>query len=351
MSAVLNPYLYDRLVKTFGTVIIAREGESMTGSWSMSSDKRTFNVADSGEYYRVNCPICHDTRHRLWINHRWGVGAPGVPGVSSDSLWWMLVCYNEECYEGKDAHFNKRSLEKKVYADTPRNMLSQLRIQPGIVYPELTVVEDPGPCTLLKDLPEDHEAVKYVRSRGFCPLQLSRDYHIKYCHSVYKPEHKTAEGRILAPIYMNENYVGWQARFVGEAANYKWTPKYYTMPRFHKGRALYDYDAASLMPLVVVVEGITDCWALGAGSVALLGKTLTPHQVAMVQSKWKHCVLLLDADAVDNSMDAYQKLRRQVNTIVVQLPEGKDPATMPDVWNYIFESAKQQGTDLQKLFS
>ena len=72
----LNPTLYDRLVREFGSVIIANEGEAYIPalrSMSIREGERNSPAVAYGEYYRVCCPFCGDGRHRLWVNHRFGV--------------------------------------------------------------------------------------------------------------------------------------------------------------------------------------------------------------------------------------------------------------------------------------
>ena len=60
--------------------------------------KPEFQASNPGEYYRIACPFCLDTRHRLWINHRWGVGPDGVP---NERLIGMPVSYTNVFWGGR----------------------------------------------------------------------------------------------------------------------------------------------------------------------------------------------------------------------------------------------------------
>ena len=71
---VLCPELYNKLNSMFpGGVVIANQGEPMYSSSPTQHNGSHFtSVISSGEYYRVNCPFCNDTKHRLWVNHMYG---------------------------------------------------------------------------------------------------------------------------------------------------------------------------------------------------------------------------------------------------------------------------------------
>ena len=75
-----NKFLYNKLQALFGSVLIAR--------------------ADAeDEDYRVNCPFCSDTRHRLYISCQWGVYDP----FAGHSNIHLIRCYNENCVNPGDS--------------------------------------------------------------------------------------------------------------------------------------------------------------------------------------------------------------------------------------------------------
>ena len=94
MTSPLQPELYRRLESRLGPVIIANEGEELVG-WAATdpcTGRPRLEVIMPGEYYRVSCPFCTDTRHRLYVNHRWGLW---VPELRTDNLW-LAHCFNED---------------------------------------------------------------------------------------------------------------------------------------------------------------------------------------------------------------------------------------------------------------
>lgn len=266
----LNQDLFDRLRRRFGTVSIASQGEALTGSlMDLGMGKPKFQVSSSGEYYRVACPFCSDTRQRLWINHRWGVGPDGVP---HERLWWMACCYNENCLEKPE---NCKALRTMIYGGVGRELHpSQITIRRGTVTASLGTVEFPGACVRIDQLRPDHHAVQYLISRGLDPAHLGKTYDVSFCFDA--PQWPMASGRLIVPIYMRGKMGSWQGRYVGDV-DWQATgmPKYVNCPGTNKRLMLYGFDEALTLPFCIIVEGVTDVWAVGAGAVALLGKSMS----------------------------------------------------------------------------
>jgi hypothetical protein len=350
----LNQYLHDQLKRRFGDVIIAHQGMAMLGHLvGRAGDKPKFQVTSPGEYYRVACPFCrqvgaYDTRHRLWINHRWGVGPDGVP---DEKMWWACICYNEHCMERSG---NVQTLRKWIYGGIgrerhPRAIIIRRGTTPVA---SLGIVDWPGRCLRVDQLQHDHEAYQYLISRDFDPQCLGKDWNVSFCVEA-SPEYRMASRRIVVPIFMNGEMVGWQARAPYDT---DWrvarTPKYLNRPGMNKRLMLYGYDAAIGMNFVTIVEGVTDVWALGKGAVSLLGKDMSPEQAQLISSNWPAAVVALDPDAAE---DRITKIRRQLPRdyplVVVRLPDGVDPATVDQAffWDLVLGEATRAGVDLLAL--
>jgi DNA primase len=108
---------------------------------------------------------------------------------------------------------------------------------------------------------------------------------------------------------------------------------------YHKGRQLFGIDqargAAARAGRVVVVEGYTDVLALHqAGvteSVAIMGTALTQEQMAGLGQAARTVYLALDADRAgqDAMLRAARAAReKQLELLVVDMPEGQDPADL-----------------------
>jgi hypothetical protein len=94
-AMALCPTLYNALrSRVPGGIILANQGESMVQQSTLDRQRGQYHtyVVHSGEYYRVNCPFCNDTRHRLWVNHMFG-----QPDANGQPMRFLVVCYNDNC--------------------------------------------------------------------------------------------------------------------------------------------------------------------------------------------------------------------------------------------------------------
>jgi len=342
----LRPELYDRLnrIPRLGGVIIAHEGESMAANVETVQGRPRLQFNSGGEEYRVNCFACSDTRHRLWINHLWGLYHP----VTRSRHLWLCNCFNENCVAN---HERQLALYNLVFDDTFNRGQDVLR--PGeAAAVELAPAELPGTVVLLDQLPPDHHASQFVLHRGFDPIELARHLGVGYRVDSL-PQFGLTHDRIIIPIYMYGRLVGWQARYIGEPPELR-IPKYYTMPGLKKRGVLYNFDIAKNYPFVVVCEGVTDVWRVGPRGVALLGKNLSTVQKQLLAAHWGGgaVIVMLDGDATDEAQGLYDALAGLVrHRIMVSLPDGKDPGDFPRDYleQAVLQAASQQGVDLPSL--
>jgi hypothetical protein len=303
-------------------------------------------VLTSGEYYRVNCPFCTDTRHRLWVHHKFGMDEPWR---SNRRMTYLAICYNENCL---DDFKNVRELESKLFDHVNRNERQKIRVEegekPDDEYRPLDTVPMPGTCKPIINM-EDSEAYRYLVDRRFDPKVLHEAFRVSYCLNA-DDRWPIMTGRLVIPIFMNGKRVGWQGRYLGEA-NWKFTPKYYGMPGMPKRKMIYNWDNVSQGRLAVLVEGAPAVWATDRDCAgALLGKTLTGPQQSLLR-QWAarndyDCgvVLMLDPDAQDNVQGILPELNQALrgNVVNVVLPDGKDPADLDNefVWELIYAAAE-----------
>jgi len=304
--------------------------------------KKSLNPYFYGESYRINCPFCRDTRHRLYINHRWGLKDPDTQSLNL----WLAKCFNENCL----SHYsNQRQLYNDVFSDVSDGRDELLPGDPALSRSREFVW--PGEMRLLTDFDDCYPAVAYLRDRGFDPEQLSRDLGITVC--IYpEDEFHLAFRRIIIPVCMNGIRMGWQARYAGTPPS--GVPKYYSMPGWKKSQCLYNYDTARKWPYVIICEGCTDVWRVGPTGVALFGKDLSPVQRQLIATTWANgtAIVMLDADAGDSARKIYQDLAGLVrNRVLIRLPDGADPGSMGtrDLHQLVHRAAKEQGIELPIL--
>lgn len=348
---VLCPDLYNQLRNNFpGGVIIANQGEGCSQSSARRPDGQVFtSIHHSGEYYRVNCPFCRDQRHRLWVNHMYG-----QPDANGRPMRFLATCYNEDCLD----NWENRSRFNRVifgFRNANERNTQSFRVELGeYVDPSsLQTAEPPGQVTPMSQLARampNHPAVQYMCQQRHYTLHMLDHYEVGFC--TYAPKYPEAAGRIIFPIRMNSQLVGWQARYVG-SADWRVIPKYYGLPGMRKRLLLYNYDNAKAAPFVVLVEGVTDTHVVGDTSCALLGKSLSIYQMTLILSTWqgKPIIMILDPDAREESRSAISDLR-QNNAVVVEvvLPDGYDCGDYDrrSLWNIIYNQCQAQGVILPR---
>lgn len=356
MSDLLNPVLYRRLQRAFGDVKLAGAGEGMVyekrRDFSQPGEKYVYDFIQGGEYYRVCCPYCYDTRHRLYVSYMWGQrDRDDVP------MTFLAICYNENCleqHEGKEQKNNKRAFAEALrYRD---GVLDAKVFSGRILSDEEMVFEWPGPVTRIDQLPEEHDAVSYVRGRGFDPATLGRFYGVAYCHNSV---HFHASRRLIVPVYSGLELKGWQARYVGELP---WKnkdkvdrlpPKYYTCPRMKRSKLIGNFDNAKKYRTIVLVEGWFDVFATGPWTGCIFGNfTSTFQRQTLIESAKRtgqSVVFMLDPEEFgsESSQLAISELGRELpgQFAPVLLPKGTDPGSLGRdfILDYIESEAKKVG--------
>ncbi len=217
----------------------------------------------------------------------------------------------------------------------------------------------------LWEAPEARKAREYLLGRGLSE-EILREFAVGYSPSAwdrvtilaqengYKPDELVAagiaahgrnngglydkfRGRIMFPLADHRGRVrGFGARVMGEGRG----PKYLNTSEnslFHKGRQLFGIDIArphvAKSGRIVAVEGYTDVLALHqAGireAVAIMGTSLTPDQLSLATKDARTVILALDADrAGQEAMVRAARSARDVDFLVVEMPEGSDPADL-----------------------
>jgi len=353
----LNRTLYQLLRREFGEVNIVHEGDAMAKTY-----ERDYSVFPprirlrplphgAGEYYRVNCCFCNDTRGRLYINHMWGV----PDEVTHEKNLWLACCYNEDCLSDYD---QVMELYNRVYGFRNANLRNQtIEIAQGnLPNAVLEEVKLPGECISLTELPANHAVINYLHGRNYDPAELVEKYNVMYCVQA-KPEWKCATGRIVIPIIMRGELVGWQCRFPEDMSKEEWKrrriPKYYNLPGMPKRLMLYNYDITINLPYCVVCEGVTSAWAFGDHGVAIFGKSLSSKQAELLAKGWKAVAIVMDGDEKGRaaSEEIYIDLRPHVPCFQVTIPDDRDPGESDSEWLWclVHAAAKKAGINLDTL--
>lgn len=356
----LNPLLFESLQTAFGTVLVANEGErsrvEYKPNWSYREGKPRIQARRliSGEYYKVACPFCNDTRGRLWINHQWGERDPRT----GDRNLHLAHCYNEDCIDRRDRQMNLANLVYPMGIGRPAQ--SSRGPRPGVKrvqdesawMPEIRLPEGLVP---INALPTGHHAAEYLLGRGYDLDELWTRWGVAYCAEARSGYDQVVD-RIVAPIFGprprfgpepeggSEALLGWQARYVGPPS---YEAKYLSARGMKKSRLLYGLSAAAATTgPVVVCEGVTDVWRLRTGAVATLGKSLSSHQRDLFRLTFggRPIVVFFDRDARKEAEEARRELlggwggKLAPGQVVIAEP----PAGRGDVGDCTYEEAWDQ---------
>lgn len=320
----------------------------MTVSGFKSALERRFgSVTESsgsnGVELIVDCPWCD--RHKLSVNpgkgvfHCWHCGEAGTT--------WKLMGRRVSVSTVEDPYEKRR-----------RRTQRQGYLSPGEIVPVGT-------------LPDEHEACLYLRNRGFDPKVVSSTFDLCYCRKgrKYGDGIYDTTGTLIIPVQLNGELVAWQSRllydpskvspgeeaamgwkFDAERGKYRAPPKYFTMPRFDKGRTFFNFDQASRFGFCVVTEGAFDAMSVGPCAVAAFGKSLTDAQVDILRSVWPLVILLLDPDAEKDQESLASRIGSGCKVVPVHLAGYKDAGDAPhiEVVRQIILSATAEKVDLRQ---
>lgn len=358
---VLNPDLFYALCKKVDRdTKVINAGQPLEGSYQTDPRDKVLKllIGRRGETYVARCPFCNDQRvpGRLWVNHRYGL-RDEMTGLRNTNLW---KCYNEECQHDKEyrREFRETLLpEMDLPSSGPRPRVPEVRLVP---ISDLEPCEFPGSLLSVKDLPDTHVAVRYLRDRGFDIDELAAFWDVSYADSVpSRTRGAAAQDRIIVPVRQRGIMVGWQARFVGEL---DWSragvPKYLTY--FPKSRVVYGLDEMGQSEAIVLVEGVTDVWRYGYGAVCGLGKKLSLDQGRLLAEALRGRPLVLMPDT--NDPDALKGFCGSAKTVIemghsgpiglAPLPGGVDPATMSRTYlRKLVEAVAREAIPRDSLFS
>ena len=141
------------------------------------------------------------------------------------------------------------------------------------------------------EFPKIH--LNYLKGRDFDPEILIPKYRLKACYNVGKYKF-----RIIAPVIMNNEIVSFVGMDVTRQAKVPYKNASDSESVIPIKSCLYNLDNAN--ETVILVEGITDVWRIGDGSIGTLGKKVTKEQInLLVKSNVKQVYLLPDFDAIE----------------------------------------------------
>jgi hypothetical protein len=251
------------------------------------------------EDIKVMCvnPACDDESEHLWINMEKGVYHCWKCGYKGRVVNNKLILNALKANKGRKG---------------PRKSFSS-----GQMEDSLSVI-DPSVFIKLEDLRVDHQAIKYILSRGITVADCTN------MGGMYCPVDRLY-GRIVFPIRDKEKIVGWQGRSV-----YDRTPKYIIFGKKSLGmynmKPLQDYTK-----FVIIFEGVFDVLKVPEYGISILGKKLSDVQLRMISTFLNvgTVFIMLDSDANKEELAMCKTLNPFFKTIPIGLNSG-DPGNLSE---------------------
>ena len=147
-------------------------------------------------------------------------------------------------------------------------------------------IETKLPEGLLDDFPKKHK--EYLESRNFDPDYLIDMWDLKATGPLGR-----YKNRIIAPVYYRGILMSYQGRDITDSDKAKYKACSEENEKRHHKNCLYGLDM-STGRTGVVVEGITDVWRLGPGSVATFGIKYTDVQTLLLYKHFDRIFVLFD---------------------------------------------------------
>ena len=272
---------------------------------------KDYNIQFSTEHHhcspgwvQVHCPFCNDNNFHLGIP----LSSPKIVNcwrcgrhTMYETIKELLHCSGSEVYQilqkyGEDSYLS----DKKKVENT-----KVLKFPVGTV-----------------PLNSNHR--KYLEDRGFDTDVLIQEWGLLGTGHLGENKH-----RIIIPIYYKNIPVSYTGRDITGKSELRYkTCSTENEVRHHK-HCLYGIDKVR-GDSVIVVEGPTDVWRIGPGSVATLGITWTKEQVILL-SQFKKVSILYDPEPFAQEQArrlAHELSWLSVESEVLQQSTLEDPAMM-----------------------
>lgn len=261
-------------------------------------------------WMNISCPFCSDTSNHLGFSlnnsyfNCWKCGhktieqviAELLGNISSDAIQSIV-----KSYKTRDIH---------VSTNTKKN-----NVDGNITYPIGT-----------KPLTDNHKS--YLESRNFEPQILENIYKLLGTGPVgdYK-------FRIITPIYNDNQLVSYIGRDITGQSKLRYKACASEKEVISHKDCLYGLDRVLSRGLdsIIIVEGITDVWRLGLGSVATFGIQFSIKQITQLKNFKRRFVLY---DSESQAQKQALKLGRYLSgfggeTIILDTKQpGLDPGSM-----------------------
>jgi len=272
-------------------------------------------LTETGEAH-TQCPRCHDSKYRLYINRRtknWICFNCSVKGRSAVSyVKWVLDCDDAMAVRAivESSDRSIRDDEDEDIDELPRPTEEEVALPLG--YRALKLPADA----------KSQPYWEYVINRNITPSMV-RQYAIGYCRR------GVCRGRIIVPITVFGIRRGWVGRTISDDVK----RKYLNPPNVHMSRLLFNIDNVMQhgAEKIILVEGIFDALRLPDRAVCTFGKKISVQQIELLgEAGFRKLIFCYDGDAIaDAAHYIKEAIPLSMQCYRAALPAEYDPGNAP----------------------
>ncbi len=256
-------------------------------------------------WVQIGCPFCAGGAGTHLGIHLSGVGAScwRCKGKSiRQIIQALLKCSYQEVCRIESKYRTRLVVRRKV----PSSLNLALKVE---------LPSGTGPMNARHDI--------YLEERKFDPEHLERVFGLKGTGPIGSYKH-----RIIAPILFHDRLISYIGRDITGKADLRYKACPTICESYPYKKITYGIELAK-KESVLIVEGITDVWRLGPGSVATFGTAFTPAQVRLLASNFKRAFVFFDNEVPAQRASRELGLMLATSGIEVEIlvPES-DPGNM-----------------------
>ena len=281
------------------------------------------SIKKNGQEALFFCPFCHHYKPKLSVNLETGSWHCWVCPNAGSKVTSLLKKINRS---------DKIEEAKKITHDTSHTKTEHTST-------DLMLPSEFCSMTEISRMPEYKQALRYIAERNITSYDIMK-YNIGYCAS------GTYKNRIIIPSY---NASGLLNFFTGRSY-YRDAYMPYLNPNTSKDIIGFDLFINWAEP-ILLTEGPMDAIAIRRNVIPLFGKIISSSlKIKIIQQKVKHLYIILDKDAIMNSLDICEEfLGYNMNVYLVEMND-KDPSKLGfvETWKQIEAT---QAMNYQMLFT
>lgn len=296
----------------------------MIEEWLEANIDDNLKYTGNGAEVHFNCPVCGESRHRMFVNlfsgktycHNCGYSSHIVGLISwVEGISWTRANAVFKDIKGSMSlpeDFGQNTLNRMFESDFRSDLQKR-----AIPLPDEYVEINPAKTNVVT-----RKAIKYLKSRKITEKQIVA-HKMGVCYS------GEYQGRVIIPIWENSELRFWIARAITSDAYLKEKSPSNEDYQISKSEVIFNIDrAAKKYHSCVISEGIFDCLSFGDIGVSLLGKVLYEAQLNILldyrELLSEGIYIALDWDARDKATEMAERLSEFFDVKMINIPEEYD---------------------------